>query len=154
MIRPLTMADCVECYAVPGSDSMIDVIHPVTGLTVYGNKTMEQVQAETPGAVRMLVEQFCNEKAQRQRAPITWSPVTEEKYTEMLEVLPPALWEGRWFLVGEPWDHDAGNGQPRFAAYGAIGGKYYTASRPLTRKEMREQLNATAIQIEKGNGAV
>lgn len=153
MIKPLTMADCVECYAVPGGDSMIDVIHPTTGLTVYGNKTLEQVQEEHPGAVRMLVDQFCKEKAQRQRAPITWSSVTEEKYVEMLEVLPPAMWVGRWFLVGEPWDHDAGNGQPRFAAYCAHGGKYYTASRPITRKEMQEQIAATAIHIDEGSGS-
>jgi len=30
---------------------------------------------------------------------------TEERYNEMLGVLPPALWLAKGFLVGEPHDH-------------------------------------------------
>jgi hypothetical protein len=30
---------------------------------------------------------------------------SEEDYTEMLEVLPPALWLSKGFLVGEPFEH-------------------------------------------------
>ena len=37
---------------------------------------------------------------------MTWKRTTEAKYDEMLEILPPALWTGLGFLVGEPLDHD------------------------------------------------
>ena len=30
---------------------------------------------------------------------------SEERYNEMLEALPPALWLSKGFLVGEPFDH-------------------------------------------------
>jgi hypothetical protein len=30
---------------------------------------------------------------------------SEERYDEMLEILPPALWLAKGFLVGEPFDH-------------------------------------------------
>ena len=30
---------------------------------------------------------------------------SEERYDEMLGILPPALWLGKGFLVGEPFDH-------------------------------------------------
>jgi hypothetical protein len=30
---------------------------------------------------------------------------SEERYDEMLGVLPPALWLAKGFLVGEPFDH-------------------------------------------------
>ena len=36
---------------------------------------------------------------------MTWQPCTEERYYEMLGVLPPALWLYYGFLVGEPFDH-------------------------------------------------
>jgi len=58
----------------------------------------------------------------------------------MLEVLPPALWLRGGFLVGEPFDHDAGNGQPRYGAYRRIDGGYMVASRPMTTAEFRAEL--------------
>jgi hypothetical protein len=51
--------------------------------------------------------------------------VTEEKYDEMLGVLPPAYWNGNLFLVGEPFDHDE-QGRARFDAYSNPSkGRYY-----------------------------
>lgn len=68
-------------------------------------------------------------------APVTWTECTEEVYSDMLDVLPPAAMKGGSFLVGEPWDHHAMTGQPRFAAYIKRQGKFFTASRPMTRAE-------------------
>lgn len=59
----------------------------------------------------------------------TWSKVSEERYTEMLEVLPPEVWAG---LFGEPHDH-TDDGYPRFAALAKIDGQHYKASEPMTR---------------------
>jgi hypothetical protein len=137
-----------DCYAVPGSDSIIDTIHPETGLTTYFAKTLEQVRAEKGDelAERMTIEQFCEEKAARQHTPITWEPMTEEKYYEMFEVLPPII-RGNGFLVSEPWDHDAQTGAPRYGAYRRNRGYdaqskecnlYEAANRPMTVKEFEQ----------------
>jgi len=134
-----------ECYALPESDSIIDTIHPETGLTVYCKETLEQIQARYPGAVRMTIEAFCDQKAARQHRPISWSEVTEERYYEMLECLPPAYYSAEGFLVGEPYDHDASNGQPRYQAFvqwnhgtDVPEKTYRQSSRPMTIKEFKQ----------------
>ena len=125
-----------ECYAVPGADHIIDCINPITGLTVYYSKTLEDIQAEKGYALaeRMTIEAFCRQKAERQHGPITWAEITEEKYYEMFEVLPPII-RGNGFLISEPWDHDAETGAPRYGAYRHRGETYESASRPMTVKE-------------------
>jgi hypothetical protein len=66
-----------------------------------------------------------------------WKPCTEERYDEMLGILPPALQTGFGFLVGEPYDHNR-QGQPRFAAFIICGDKFYESDTPLTRREFQE----------------
>jgi len=136
----LKYSDCRWCFAVPGANHIIDVVHPSTGRTVCFDRTLEDVQVEEPGAVRMLVDDFCEAKAARQHTPITWDDVSESRFTEMLECLPPALMLSGGFLVGEPWDHDAGNGQPRFQAFRRRSGKHYASSRPMTKAEFRKAM--------------
>ena len=41
----------------------------------------------------------------------------EERYREMMECLPPAAYRRDGFLVGEPQDHDAETGEPRYEAF-------------------------------------
>jgi hypothetical protein len=54
---------------------------------------------------------------------------TEERYDEMLGVLPPALWIAKGFLVGEPFDHRtckiSGAVRATYAAFICHGGKFY-----------------------------
>ena len=55
------------------------------------------------------------------------------------------------FLVGEAWDHDAGNGQPRYTAYYKAKGFsvekgthvdiFMVSNRPMTRAEFRREMN-------------
>lgn len=138
------MTDCTDCYAVPGSDSLIDMIG-LDGLTVHYGKTAADIAAQEPEAVRMSVTDWLKAKAERQHTPITWDPTTAEKYQDMLEVLPPAMWGGDAFLVGEPDDHDASTGEPRFQAYRKRGDLFWVASRPMTRAELRAFLNQTGV---------
>jgi hypothetical protein len=128
-----------ECYAVPESDSIIDTINPATGLTTYYSKTLEMVRAEKGYelAERMTIEAFCEQKAARQHTPITWDECTEDRYYDMLEVLPPAYMGHGGFLVGEPCDHDASNGQPRYQGFCISNGKFYQGSRPMTIREFK-----------------
>ncbi len=58
-----------------------------------------------------------------------WKRVDSDRYYEMLEVLPPAHWTGKGFLVGEPATHRTckitGTVRPTFAAFIALKGRYY-----------------------------
>lgn len=139
------MSNCMtatECFAIPGQ-TMIDTIDSETGLTHIYRKTLDDVRAEVhtwadySKAERMTIDAFCQSKADAQDTPITWELITEERYWEMLECLPPALWTGNGFLVGEPYDHHAITGQPRYQACIQRGKDYLTSSRPMTKAEFR-----------------
>lgn len=133
-----------DCYAVPGSGSIIDAIDPVTGLTSVNGHTFEQVRERYPRAERMSLDAFCEAKAARQSTPIVWTPCGAKEYADMLNVLYPAFWEKGLFLVGEPSDHCARTGRPRFQAYRQRGARRFRASRPMTIREAQEFLNAHA----------
>lgn len=139
-METINSRDCKNCFAVRGANSMIDLVHPVTGKTVIYGRTLEECRQEKgyEKTELMTVDEFCRDKAERQDEPVTWSETTEEHFFEMLECLPPAYQSPDGFLVGEPWDHHATTGRPRFAAYREIGDKFLTASRPMTVKEFRE----------------
>jgi hypothetical protein len=134
------MTNATELYAVPGKNTIIDTINPLTGLTQINGDTAEQVRARYPDAQRMTIDEWTAAVVARQTAPIVWEPTDAAEYVEMLEVLPPALWIGGAFLVGEPMDHAAADGAPRFTGYWHHGGAYYRASRPITRLELRAEL--------------
>ena len=140
--KSLHVTQCENCVAVPGHNSCVDVINPITGLTWYGGKTVAESIAENPGAEVMTMDELCRQIAERQHTPITWEPSTYEAFDYGLNVLPPAIWIGGAFMVGEPYDHDAGNGQPRFQAYRQRGDIYEKATRPMTRAEFREIFSA------------
>ena len=134
-------ATCTDCYAVPGEGHIIDVIDPTTGLTVHYGKDQAAVLAEYPTARRQTVKAWTHAHMILQRTPIIWDSTTAEQYQRMLECLPPADWFGGGFLVGEPDDHDVGNGCARFQAYRCTGTAYSRASRPLTRAEFRAEMD-------------
>jgi len=135
--KTLTMDDCKQAFAVPGSDSIVDLVHPVTGRSVHYGNTLEEIRARYPGAELVEFDAWLQSKAERQHSPIEWTETTEEKYFEMLEVLPPAYMGNGGFLVGEPYDHDAGNGQPRWTAFRQVGEKFFAANRPMTIAEFK-----------------
>lgn len=132
----------LQCFAT--EDIIIDVLDPGTGRTTTYGRTLEDVRAEGPEyamAEQMTVGEFCRRKAKRQRTPIMWAPTTADKFSEMLEVLPPAAGGRMAFLVGEPWDHDAGTGEPRYQAFWRCGNDYRIGSRPMTIREFRAELS-------------
>ena len=65
---------------------------------------------------------------------------SEERYDEMLGILPPALWLGKGFLVGEPADHRrckiTKKVMPTYAAFFNAFGRYYEGD-PMTVAEFR-----------------
>ncbi len=139
------LSEYTHAYARPGEDSIVDLIDPETGLTSVYGQTFEQVLERYPNVVRVNLDDWTTARGQEQDTPIVWTVTTKEKYWEMLEVLPPALWIGGAFLVGEPTDHSYTTGRPRFAAYWQRGSSddfavYLVASRPLTTQELRKEI--------------
>jgi hypothetical protein len=141
------LKDCTQAFAEPGADSMIDLIDPTTGRSICCNENLEQIRLRYPTAEIVEVAHFLVQKAHRQDTPIEWTEVTEDQYEDMLNVLPPAFWERGLFLVGEPSDHHAISGRPRFAAYRQAGGKYFTASRPMMVGECRAFLESERASV-------
>lgn len=116
--------------------SCIDFVQDGRG--VYGGLTLEEERVSCPDAELMTVDEFRDWKAAQQDSPVIWDETSEERFVEMRGCLPPALMCGGGFLVGEPWDHHAKSGLPRFQAFLKFGGKFFVASRPMTRDEFRE----------------
>ena len=144
-LEAVSLDDCTEAFAVPGSDTMIDLLHPVTGRSTINGQSLEEIRQRYPNAEIVNVEVFLAAKAARQDSPIEWSETTEERYDDMLNCLPPAFYGNGGFLVGEPWDHHATSGQPRYQAFRCTGGKYYVASRPMTRAEFKDGIFAAPV---------
>lgn len=147
--KVVTMMDCEMAFAVPGQDGIIDVIHPGTGKSWHYGKTLDEIRLRYPGAEIVNFEDHCASQAKRQDAAGEWIETTAEHYDEMLNVLPPASWvnyaEGKsGFLVGEPCDHHAGTGRPRFSCFKREGGKFHTCSRPITFREFQAMFGETA----------
>jgi hypothetical protein len=139
--KAFSITDCTLCFVSRGRETIIDVLHPETGLTVCFSKTLEETRQEYPDAEQMNIAEFCAWKVRMQRTPITWAVTTEVRYYEMLAALPPAELMFDAFLVGEPSDHDAGTGQARYDAYRQRDGVYEIASRPMTRTEFRSEMS-------------
>jgi hypothetical protein len=136
----VNLDDCTQCVAVPGAMSVIDVINPKTGRTFYEGQTLEEVRArgaEYAQAVIMSTDDHRKARAAQQDVPVKWQVTTGETHWEMLEVLPPAMMQGNAFMVGEPGDHHAISGKPRFQAHFEIRGRFFVSDRAMTRDEFR-----------------
>ena len=66
-------------------------------------------------------------------ASLSIEEVTEDRYYEMLCVLPPERMRNGAFLVGEPFNHN-GCGEPRFDYFFAKDGRYYYGGLKTTRE--------------------
>lgn len=133
------ISECETAFAVPGSDSLIDCINPNTGRSWINDETLDQIRLRYPLAGIVNISAHCSAIAERQDTPIEWQETTRDQYEEMLNVLPPADYNRTFtaFLVGEPWDHHATTGRPRYQGFEIRGGKYWQSNRPMTRKEFR-----------------
>jgi hypothetical protein len=141
-----TGREITHCFASIASDTIIDVVNPDTGRTGIYSKDLDECRKEYPDAQLMTIQDWCEQKAKRQDTPVVLEPTTRREYWNMLEVLPPACMMLGCFLVGEPYDHHAGTGAPRFAAYFQVGNSYSKANRPMTVKEFKAMLSARSAK--------
>lgn len=69
-----------------------------------------------------------------------WKEITEQRYTEALEILPPALLLAKGFLMGEASSHRrckvTKRVAPTFSAFVFASGRYYEGD-PMTFAEFR-----------------
>lgn len=79
-----------------------------------------------------------------------WTETTEEHYTEMLGMLPPATMTDYGFLVGEAVDHHPILGTPRFAAFIQLGARFFMCRNPMTRHQFRDHLDMPSIAAKLG----
>lgn len=81
---------------------------------------------------------------------IEWERTTQERFDEMLGMLPPAVQTGKGFLVGEPMIHRTcrhlGRTEPAFTAFIELGGAYFKAKEPLTIAEF-SQISRTGLSL-------
>jgi hypothetical protein len=122
------------------------MVNPETGLSHIQNENLEQIRLRYPEAQLVNFEQHVASIAAQQDAePLFWKDVTEERYYEMLNVLPPAAMHAGAFLVGEPYDHHAGTGRPRFACFRRNhSGQYQELSCHITHKKFCELFGKTS----------
>jgi len=106
---------------IPSTHTVQDFIAP-NGVTFYGRKTLEQCQAEHPGAVVMDADEAYALHEARFTNPV--SETTEERFINALECLPPGKWGhyqgGEAFYVTE---RITGN---IVSWYFKVAGRYFT----------------------------
>jgi hypothetical protein len=129
-----------HCFARLDDSHIIDAVNPETGAGLYGGKTLAETQAERPGAELLTLAEWQAHRGGIQRGPIMWETTTEEEYNDMMNVLPPAAYGPGAFLVGEPADHEADSGKPRYQAYRSRGLLFERSNRPLTRSEFHKAI--------------
>ena len=73
-----------------------------------------------------------------------FEPTTQDKYYQMLGVLPPAFQDGYGFLVGEPHDHRRCKVtkmvRPTFAAFIQYRGEFFVSKKALTIPEYKAKI--------------
>ena len=138
-----------HCFAYADHRGVIDTINPETGRSLYGGLTLEEIRTKYPDAIQCTLDEHCAAKAAKQDTPISYTETTYDRWSEMLEVLPPAAMDDGCFLVGEPWDHHAQSGKPRFEAYMSHSGRYWVSTRPMTRAEFAAEVKCWASVLGK-----
>lgn len=72
---------------------------------------------------------------------LDWQEVSQERYDEMLNVLPPIRWQGSAFLVGEPVDHDPETGRATYDGFIKIDGHCFATKRAVTEARFRGMIS-------------
>ena len=135
------MGDLIShVFAEPEANHFIDAVRPGTDRSVCSDETLAQIRARYPRAELMLFAEWRSATAARQHTPIAWLPSTRETYYGLLAAGRPVVSSNGTYLAGEPKDYDALTGAARYEAHRQIGDRYYTASRPMTRGELRRLL--------------
>ncbi len=106
---------------VQGLKTCIDLVRPDTGRSQIENQTLEQIQERYPGATIATLSEWS--KAHEQSLCTEPQAITEERFMEMLEVLPPQRWQhGKNCESFELMEHFSGR---ITSIYVRLGEKYF-----------------------------
>jgi len=105
------------------------------------SSTHRHRKGKSTAAIRLISTQQAINDNHVEAAMSLFTEVSVGRYDEMLGVVPPALMDGRGFLVGEPTDHReckiSGLFRPTFAAFLYHNGKYYESTEAMTVPEYK-----------------
>jgi hypothetical protein len=132
-----------QCYYVPGSTSIIDEVTE-DGLTFHFKNTFEEVLERYPGAELWEAEKAFEEIHRLTYERYISAPVeiTEDRFDEMLNVLPPMKWRqghgSESFMISESLTMDIRS------IYCRIGDHYFEMSdrQSLTHREICDKCRA------------
>lgn len=113
-----------HCYYVPGARHLIDLA-TADGTPAHGISAEETLK-QHPEAVLIPFEEGVSRTTQANNAKYVEQPpkeISEEKFTEMLEMLPPLNWVGR--NGGETFFFSEAQTGSIHAVFARIGEKYY-----------------------------
>lgn len=111
-----------NCFVQKSTLTCIDDAHPVTGRSTCYGHTLAEVQERYPGAEVMTITDWLAWKEEQ----LSTKPVeiTEERFMEMLEVLPPQNWQrANGSESFEMSEHLSGRITDSFVR---IGGRYFS----------------------------
>lgn len=91
MSERISWRDCKDCFYTPGQPGIIDLVHPNTGKSVISGDTLEEIRERYPDAEIGDFDEIVGQQDAYWRKPPT--EITQERFIEMLEVLPPVGWE-------------------------------------------------------------
>ena len=127
----------------PGNPVLITAM--LDGKCIYTGKTKEDYLNENPGYIISEDWDYINgmlTEDENKDFIHPWTEIKEEKWTEMLEVLPPADWQGDNLF--ESFRLEEAMFQNIYAYFLRYGKQYYTANRRvgITHQELVEELKA------------
>lgn len=95
--RKLSYEAFTECWYVPGETHIVDLIHPDDGLTLHYHEDALAIRGRYPAAERMSCDDAWKliDTAALERYSKDVSEVSEERFMEALNVLPPVGWTTR-----------------------------------------------------------
>ena len=95
--RKLPYDAYTECWYVPGETAVVDLIHPDDGLTLHFQECAAEIQARHPAAQRMAFDEAWKlaDAAGTERCKQDITEVTEARFMDALNVLPPVGWTTR-----------------------------------------------------------
>ena len=131
----LSQIEPTDAFVVPGQSNCIDLVHPRTGRSCIAGETLEEIRLRYPNAIQVNLKEWSEQRCTEANPPVTWQDSTEERFEEMLSVLPPRRFIPGAFLVGEPVDHVSVGGHGRYECHVSRKGSFQVSSRPITVKE-------------------
>jgi hypothetical protein len=138
----------MQCFYVPGSLHIIDTA-TANGLSTICRESLEQIRVRYPQAELRDFDEVCNEinKLNEQRFNQPPSEITEKRWDEMLNIMPPMKWRSgcgaESFMICEATVSHF------HSIFCKVGDRYFemTGSKFLTHEEIAGRCNTVLMTV-------